>query len=228
MGRNVQARGFCYSRPVAPAGPLIFDLDDTLIESFPTYALLHRRIAEELHFPVPTHQALIPYGRSWEETLMALWPGRDLARFVQRYDELADDHPYPAVEGVAAALEALRAAGHSLWIVTKRTRRRLAGRLHQAGLPAGLFDGIFPAESQPALKPSPACFAPVWQALGQFASDALYIGDRYEDRQAAQSAGIGFVAVLTGPEVALGFPGDLPAEQVLPNVTALHEYLEAR
>jgi phosphoglycolate phosphatase-like HAD superfamily hydrolase len=212
---------------VSAGCPIILDLDDTLIESFPTYVRLHQRVAAELGLPVPTDDELIPYGPSWEETLTALWPTLDLAAFVRRYDELAGDHPYPAVPGAAAALSSLRAAGHSLWIVTKRSRRRLAVRLAQAGLVASLFDGIFPAEDQPALKPDPSCFAPVWRALGAQPASAVYVGDRYEDRLAAEAAGIRFVAVLTGPEVRRGFPGDLPASAVLATVAGLPAWLRS-
>jgi phosphoglycolate phosphatase len=211
-----------------PPCPVILDLDDTLIESFPTYVRLHQQVAAELGLAVPTAEALIPYGPSWEETLAGVWPGVDLSGFIDRYDLLACDHPYPAIPGAGAALATLRGAGHSLWIVTKRSRRRLHDRLAQAGLSAALFDGIFPAEEQPAIKPDPRCFTPVWQALGGQPPSAIYVGDREEDRLAARAAGVGFVAVLTGPEVKRGFPGDHPPADVLPSVASLPAWLRAR
>jgi phosphoglycolate phosphatase-like HAD superfamily hydrolase len=208
--------------------PVIFDLDDTLIESFPTYARLHQKVAAELGLPVPSREALVTYGATWEDTLAALWPGADLAAFIRRYDEIANDHPYPAIAGAPGALAALRALGHSLWIVTKRSRRRLFDRLAQAQIPTALFDGIFPAEDQPRTKPSPECFTPVWQALGERSPAAVYVGDRHEDRHAAEAAGIGFYAVLTGPEVSRGFPGDLPAHAIMTSVAELPARLGTR
>ncbi len=215
-----------YNSPVPPA-PVIFDLDDTLIESFPTYARIHQQVAGELGWPVPTREDLIAYGRSWEDTLAALWPGRAIDTFVRRYDEIAEAHPYPSIAGAEGALQELRDRGHAIYIVTKRTKRRLHLRLQQARLSVALFDGIFAAEDQPELKPSPACFAPVWQACGARHPGAVYVGDRHEDRRAAEAAGIGFLAVLTGPEVARGFPGDLPPERVLPTVAAVPDRLSA-
>jgi len=204
-----------------PPAPLIFDLDDTLIESFPTYARLHQRVASEMGLPVPAREQLVAYDATWEATLGRLWPSADLEAFMRRYDEIANDFPYPAIAGAPAALAALRAAGHSLWIVTKRSRRRLHDRMAQAGIPTALFEGIFPAEDQPRLKPHPDCFAPVWAALGGVHQQAVYVGDRHEDRHAAEAAGIGFYAVLTGPEVSCGFPGDLPARAILQTVAEL-------
>jgi phosphoglycolate phosphatase len=208
-----------------PAAPLIFDLDDTLIESFPTYARLHQRVATEMGLPVPSREALVAYGASWEATLAALWPQADIDGFMRRYDEIANDHPYPAIAGALPALQSLRAAGHSLWIVTKRSRRRLHDRLAQAGIPERLFEGIYPAESQPRIKPHPECFTPVWDALGGRHAEAVYVGDRHEDRAAAEAAGIGFYAVLTGPEVSVGFPGDLESRAIMKSVAELPDRL---
>jgi phosphoglycolate phosphatase len=124
------------------------------------------------------------------------------------------------------ALTRLRARGHTLWIITKRSRRRLSVRLAEAGIEESLFEGIFAAEEQPALKPHPSCFAPVWQALGGRPPAAIYVGDRDEDRRAAEAAGIEFRAVLTGPEVAFGFPGDLPPAAILTSVAELPARLD--
>lgn len=186
--------------------PIIFDLDDTLIESFPTYVRLHRRVAGELGWRVPSREELTVYQDSWEATLQGLWPDRSIAAFVGRYDELADRHPYPAVPGAPEAIADLRARGHRLFVVTKRSQRRLAQRMEEAGLWAEHFDGIYPREHQPAAKPSPRCFEPVWAVLGGVRSDAVYVGDRDEDHRAASGAGLRFLGVRTGPESALGRP----------------------
>lgn len=211
---------------------LIFDLDDTLIESFPEYVRMHRRIAADLGWRVPSADELVHYGPTWEDTLARLWPGFDLDPFLARYEDVADDHHYPAVAGVPEALTGLRAQGHSLWIVTKRSRRRLVQRMNQAGLDRGLFEGIFAFEDQPVSKPDPRCFDPVWDALGQPAIErAIYVGDREDDHTAARAAGLHFVGVRTGPEhVARGrsFLDHLPDEHVLDTAAELPDWLEGR
>ena len=57
---------------------LIFDLDDTLIESFPEYVRMHQRIAAELDWRVPSKAELVNFGPTWEATLERMWPGRAL------------------------------------------------------------------------------------------------------------------------------------------------------
>jgi phosphoglycolate phosphatase len=214
---------------------LIFDLDDTLIESFPEYVRLHQRIAADLGWEIPSAAALVHYGPTWEDTLARLWPGAGLEPFMARYEQLADDHCYPAIVGVPAALTRLRRLGHSLWIITKRSRRRLAQRMDQAGLPSALFDGIFAYEDQPMQKPNPRCFEPVWAALGEsMATRAIYVGDREDDHLAASGAGVGFVGVRTGPEHGhegerrACFLDQLPAEHVLDSAAELPRWLEDR
>lgn len=212
---------------------LIFDLDDTLIESFPEYVRLHQRIAAELDWPVPSAAELIHYGPTWEHTLARLWPGADLDPFIARYEQLADDHCYSAIDGVCDALEQLRSRGHSLWIVTKRSRSRLTQRMDQAGLSPALFTGIFAYEDQPASKPDPRCFEPVWRALGQPSPErAVYVGDRADDQLAASAAGVCFVGVRTGPEHHARVDGPcfldtLAPEHVLDSAAELPCWLEA-
>jgi HAD superfamily hydrolase (TIGR01509 family) len=207
------------------ARDLIFDLDDTLIESFPSYARLHAQIAQDLGWRVPSRLELVEYGPTWHATLARMWPDHDLAAFVERYELLAHAHPYRPVPGAAHALRRLRADGHRLWVVTKRERLRLSQRLHEAELPLELFHGIFCNEDVPAPKPSPRCFEPVAATLGCAPTRPVYVGDRDDDRLAARAAGIEFVAVCTGPEHALGFPYEHPASHVLPSVVGLPAWL---
>jgi phosphoglycolate phosphatase-like HAD superfamily hydrolase len=213
---------------------LIFDLDDTLIESFPEYVRLHQRVAAELGWSVPSATDLVHYGPTWADTLSRLWPDAPLDRFIARYEAIADDHGYPAIAGVREALDQLQGRGHSLWIVTKRSRRRLTQRMAQAGLPTTLFTGIFAYEDQPAAKPDPRCFEPVWAALGRARTDeAIYVGDRIDDQLAADAAGLCFVGVRTGPEhharppeYGPSFLDALPRERVLDSAAALPRWLE--
>ena len=212
--------------PAVPVRDLIFDLDDTLIESFPGYVGLHQRIAADLGWRVPPRRELVEYGPTWRATLDRMWPEHDLDAFMARYEQLADDHPYGPVPGASHALGRLRQDGHRLWIITKRDRLRLDQRMHEAGLPPSLFEGIFSNDEVPEPKPSPRCFEPITAALGHAPQRPIYVGDRQDDRVAAQAAGIEFVAVCTGPEHAQGFPYDYPASHVLPSVMSLPAWLD--
>jgi phosphoglycolate phosphatase len=213
------------SSGMVTARDLIFDLDDTLIESFPSYVQVHLHVAAELGWRKPSRHELVEYGPTWHATLARIWPDQDLAPFVARYDEVSHTYPYRALPGAVNALRRLRADGHRLWVVTKRERLRLDQRLREAVLPAALFDGIFCNEDVPEPKPSPRCFEPIARALGHAPVRPIYVGDRDDDRLAAIAADIEFVAVCTGPERAIGFPYEHPASHVLPSVVSLPAWL---
>lgn len=204
---------------------LIFDLDDTLIDSFPSYVSLHQRLAEELSWRVPTAEELIAYGPTWEATLRRLFPERDVRVFIDRYELIAHELVYPAFPGVIDALQTLRGAGHSMWVVSKRSTRRILSRMTDAGIEPDLFEGVFANEDQPAPKPDPRCFEPVWNAVGG-PREAVYFGDRREDRMAAHAAGLHFVGVATGPEGSRGAFDDLPREHRIPSAAHVPTWVE--
>ncbi len=207
---------------------LIFDLDDTLIESFPGYVSLHQGIARELGWREPSVDELSHYGPTWHETLRGFWPNTDLTPFLERFDQLAHSVVYQPFVGSIEALHELRARGHELFIVTKRSSARLARRLAQAGIDPEWFGGIYPADHGPAAKPDPRCFEPVWERIAwrpDGSPGAVYVGDRNEDRIAARAAGIPFVAVRTGPETRRGFPGD-EEPHVIDSIAEFPRWLE--
>ena len=99
--------------------------------------------------------------------------------------------------------------------------------MRAAGIAAEMFHGIFANEDQPAPKPDPRCFEPVWSHVGR-QRDAIYVGDRHEDRLAAEAAGIRFVAVRTGPEARRGVFDDLPDDRVVDSAAEIPDWLERR
>lgn len=211
---------------------VIFDLDDTLIASFEGYSLVHSKAASALGLPLLSHAELAPYAVDFPTTLMAQYghlPGFDAEAFIAEWDRIADDHPYQAISGVRQALSRLREEGRELWIVTSRSRRRLAQRMQEGGIPEEWFRGVFPREDQPRQKPHPDCFEPIWQRLGTRPGDpslqVLFVGDRHDDQRAAHAAGIPFVAVRTGPEAKLGFPAAIPEGHVLDSAAEIADWL---
>ena len=216
---------------MGPLADIIFDLDDTLISSFDGYVKTHQHVARLLGLPVLSSSELVAYERDFPSTLLRQYPQRDPEPFIETWHSIAHLYPYQAIDGAVAALSALRALGHRLWIVTNRGRQNLSLRLHQGGLEPASFEGIFTREDQPVQKPSPRAFEPVWKRREQVGLEprpAFYVGDRDGDRQAAQGAGLTFVAVCTGPEASQGFAQTVAEDHVLPSVAAFPEWLGRR
>ncbi len=97
-------------------------------------------------------------------------------------------------EGTLAALQALRAAGYRLGVVSNSD-----GRVHEALAAGGLleqFEVIIDSQLVGVEKPDPRIFALALAELALPASDAIYLGDIYEvDVVGARAAGLDVVLV---------------------------------
>lgn len=98
---------------------------------------------------------------------------------------------------VPAVLQALRAAGLALAIVSTKHRVRIEAILDRAGLRGG-FAAIVGGEDVTRHKPDPCGLAAAMVAVGSDAASTIYVGDSAVDADTAQRAGTRFVATLTG------------------------------
>jgi phosphoglycolate phosphatase len=132
---------------------------------------------------------------------------RFLQCFVRRADEVMLDHivVYPEVPGM---LHALRARGFELGIVSTKYRRRLEGVIARQQLD-DVFSVVIGGDDVVAHKPHPEGLERAARALELPPEACLYVGDHAVDAEAAQRAGMPFVAVQTGftePHVWQRFP----------------------
>ena len=142
-------------------------------------------------------------GLSLPDTLAALAGEQHRPRaleFRRLWRELSDrimvkeTHLLP---GVVEALTLLRERGLSLGIVSTKYRSRIEAVLDREGV-GHLFDTIVGGEDVAEHKPHPEGLLQALERLGLAASATLYIGDSTIDAEAAERAGVEFVALLTG------------------------------
>ena len=142
-------------------------------------------------------------GLSLPDTLAALAGEQHRPRaleFRRLWRELSDrimvkeTHLLP---GVVEALTLLRERGLSLGIVSTKYRSRIEAVLDREGV-GHLFDTIVVGEDVAEHKPHPEGLLQALERLGLAASATLYIGDSTIDAEAAERAGVEFVALLTG------------------------------
>ncbi|HJP32248.1 MAG TPA: HAD-IA family hydrolase [Candidatus Latescibacteria bacterium] len=143
-------------------------------------------------------------------------------RFRDRADEVMADQTF-IYSGVRQTLESLKAADVYSAIASTKFRYRIEEILERDGL-RSLVNTVIGAEDVAQHKPDPACLHAVLEKLGISADEALYVGDSPPDGEAAQRAGIDFVAVLTGTTPASGFDSFCPVV-VLDDVSALPRWL---
>jgi phosphoglycolate phosphatase len=204
---------------------LLLDLDGTLVDSAPDLAAaLNRLMAIRGLQPFTVAETARMTGdgipRLVERALAARGCAKDagaVAAYTADYTRncAKATRPYP---GVAATLDALRAAGWRLAVCTNKLEAPARGLLATLGL-AGMFAAIGGGDSFPVRKPDPAHLLATLRAAGGTPGCAVMAGDHRNDVLAAHGAGLPCVFAAWGygaPEmgadadaVATRFP-DLP------------------
>ena len=208
---------------------IIFDLDDTLIESRKNFITTCVKTAEAMGIRRPVEENFIWYGNSWEDFIQKTWPGIDPLEFDRTYRTFVEKIVYNRFRGVNRTLTILK-ENYDLYILTKRSRTYLDLRLVQSGIDLSSIKKIFTSEEMAFQKPDPRAFDVLAPHLGEFNKEqVLYVGDHLGDMQAAQGAGLQFVAVLTGYFSRTDFVAQgLSEEHLIEDVTQLPEWLSRR
>lgn len=186
---------------------LIFDLDGTLIDSAPSIlaGLAHALAAAGHTAAVPLTAALI--GPPLRATLATLAPGADdaaLDRMVAHFKQYYDSEGYKLstpYAGVAAALAKLHAGGATLHLATNKRYAPTALILaHLSWLP--WFRSVYSLDKPGHRYADKSAMVAGQMAAEHIAANATgnswYVGDRDEDRVAAEANGLGFIGVAWG------------------------------
>lgn len=182
---------------------IVFDLDGTLIDSAPDiHGIANAVLAQEGCELITLMQTrdFIGNGAAVFVAKMRAARGisdseqaRLLADFVARYDDAVElTQVYP---GVFAALDALKAEGHSLGICTNKPIRPCRSVLVHLKMDH-YFDTMWGGDSLPVHKPDPAPLHAAFEALGE--GPQLYVGDSDVDAETGQRAKVPFLLYTEG------------------------------
>jgi phosphoglycolate phosphatase len=146
-------------------------------------------------------------GLSLPQAMQVLRPGADHDRltddFKMVYQQLRRDgglDDEPLFDGVAAAIDALIAAGWTLGVATGKSDRGLAHVLARHDL-ADRFATLQTADRHPS-KPDPAMLYAAMAAAGVTPVDTVMIGDTSYDMAMARAAGVRAIGVAWGYHTA--------------------------
>ena len=189
-----------------------FDLDGTLVNSLPDLALSVNSSLAEFDLPQAPEERVLTWIGNGAPVLIARaldWAreqsGRTLseadvekvkARFAYYYGENLCNisRLYPNVK---ATLEALKAKGYTLAVVTNKPTKHVRPVLAAFGIDQ-LFDEMLGGQSLPAIKPHPG---PLYYLCGKFGFEprqVLFVGDSKNDIIAAHAAGCAAVGLTYG------------------------------
>lgn len=217
---------------------VVFDLDDTLIESTVDYA----------KFKVLTIERLVHYGERREdyspaETIVAIVkrfedrmrardvPEMEIRRRLAELDRIMDDVEMERVEesvaypGSRRLLTLLKKHGIKVGVLTRGCHQYTTAALSKTGL-MDLVDATECRNSDTRPKPDREAYDKLVRALGVRKEETLLVGDHPIDGRCASNAGVHFVAVRTGdvPDSALREAGALA---VFKDVGEIADYLSS-
>ena len=182
----------------------VFDMDGTLLHTFPDLAIVANKALEQMGFPTRTYDELLAFmgfGGKWLINQAVPASASDDER--QRTFELWRTHyiesgyietrPFP---GIVDCVRELRARGMKTAIVSNKLDdgvRTLAAKHFP-----GLFDAVHGDMPGVPRKPDATVLLQTLDELGVCPKDAVYVGDTNVDAQTAHNAGVAMVGVSWG------------------------------
>ncbi|MGC4745425.1 HAD family hydrolase [Micromonospora sp. DT201] len=171
-----------------PALTVGFDLDMTLVDSRPGIAATYRALTARTGVPVDAELAVSRLGPPLRTEVAHWFPAEQVESAVRVYRELYPAYaitPTVPLPGAREAIDAIRARGGRVLVVTSKIGRLARLHLDHLGLTVDELAGDLFAEQKAT-------------ALREF--DAThYVGDHVADMVAAVTAGVPGIGVATGP-----------------------------
>jgi phosphoglycolate phosphatase len=171
------------------AGPTVgFDLDMTLVDSRPGIVATYRALSAGTGVPIDAQLAVSRLGPPLEWEISRWYPAEQVPAVAERYRSLYPNHaitPSPALPGAADAVQAVRAAGGRILVVTAKMTELARLHLDHLHLRVDEVHGWAWADGK----------ATVLRTTGA----SVFVGDHVADMTAARTAGVFAVGVRTGP-----------------------------
>jgi phosphoglycolate phosphatase len=211
---------------------IIFDFDYTLADSSTPVIACVNYALRKLGLPEAEPHAvrrLIGYDLHHTFDVLAGENGNgrgdDFLNLFQEYAELVMVDATVILDHAATALEDL--SSHSkLGILSSKGRIHIEQILRREDL-LNFFPSIVGGRDVTNLKPHPEGLLKVLGAIGVAPEGSLYVGDSLVDAEAAQRAGVDFVAVLSGVTEAREFDG-YESLAIIQNVAGLSSLFGAK
>ncbi|MET7948753.1 HAD hydrolase-like protein [Micromonospora sp. NPDC005324] len=171
-----------------PALTVGFDLDMTLVDSRPGIAAAYRALTAETGVPVDAELAVSRLGPPLRTEIAHWFPPEQVESAVRVYRELYPAYaitPTLLLPGAREAIDAIRARGGRVLVVTSKIGRLARLHLDHLGLAVDELAGdLFAEQKATALREHGATH---------------YVGDHVADMVAAAAAGVPGIGVATGP-----------------------------
>ena len=172
----------------------IFDLDGTITDTMEVWLGIFRAGLEHFDIPLPDDKTILQYTHDWKELVHLGLPEEKVEDFAAFARDAANRQLSDASlhAGAYEMLEALKNKGKQIAIFSTMDRQIFEPAVLHRGLDK-ITDILIAGNDVPHRKPQPDGILKALQDLhvhGNDYKDAVYIGDKDTDIQAAHNAGI--------------------------------------
>ena len=229
--------GMDISKRIRDIKAVVFDLDDTLVEStvdFPKFkGLVIDRIVSygETKSDYSPNETIVAIINRYEARLRERGvPDVEIKRRLAELDRIMDQVEMEKVSetvaynGAKRLLALLRTSGIKIGVLTRGCHGYARSALLNTGLHE-LVDALECRNSDTKPKPNPEAYLRLVRTLGVKKEDTIFVGDHPLDAQCAANAGVPFIAVRTG-DVAEDVLRRAGSVEVFQNVGELANWLE--
>jgi len=232
----MEGEGTALPRPVKA---VVFDLDDTLVESTVNYGKFKTLVIERIASYgddgglYSAGETIVSILGRYEEALRHKGVDEiEIRRRLAEMDKIMDSVELErvgetsAMAGAEHLLGFLRSRGVKAGVLTRGCADYAERALATAGL-RGLVDALECRNSETRPKPDPDAYLKLCAVLGVEKDSTIFVGDHPIDAKCAENAGVSFLGVQTGsaPEDSLR---DSKAAEVFPDLGHLEQWLKSR
>ena len=209
---------------------IIFDFDDTLINTKDVSIEKHKEAARILGIDFDEKELIRRWGQPWP-MLLYEFLGDKADKFVKIMGRL-ENFEFGQIKGAEKAILYAKQNKMFIGILSSSERKWVLRKAESASINLQHFDDwlIICNEDVEKHKPNPSAFNIILKRLsekGLNKDEVLYCGDNLIDFETAKNAGINFMAVTTGfTEKEHFIEAGLSGEMIIPSIKELPEKLE--
>ncbi|MDI6826545.1 MAG: HAD-IA family hydrolase [Candidatus Aenigmarchaeota archaeon] len=205
---------------------IIFDVDGVLLDSDRIIIELFQKVARNFKLRVPTDKEIKEMaGVPLNKSIKIFWPDFDVDLFAKTFREQFVNKVILPFDGSVEALRILKKSGFKLAIVSGRLRFSIEKHLREAGYDMDWFNIIISCEDTKNHKPNPDPILLACKKLKLKPEEVIFVGDSRFDYEAAKSANVNFVAVLTGVSTEEELK-KMGVENIIKSVSDLPKFLK--
>lgn len=182
---------------------VIFDFDDTLVESRLQKWAQHKHVAKKFYnIDLSDDDIRKHWGKPLNILISDLYQSSDtLEKMIEAIHSTRHDFMKKVYEGAPGLLKDLISKGIKIGVVSATNKYYLIEDLSLGGFPHEDFFIMQGSDEVVFHKPDPKVFQNALKNLENYGikgKEILYVGDSIDDLKAAHGAGIDFIALTTG------------------------------